>query len=125
MIFGADRLIADLAALGYRVERVLAAGGVIFAVVREYEILVGVFGGRVIDLGLQGTPDFPRSVHSSVHIRAQPQLHEIGSVPNVRNVTTSVLGPEWRYWSTNFGWNGAERTARRLMSQVNTVFEHA
>jgi hypothetical protein len=125
VIFGADRLITDLAALGYRVDRVLAAGGVIFAVVREYEILVGAFCGRVIDLGLQGTPDFPRSVHSSIHVRAQPQLYEIGNVPNIRNVTTSILGPEWRYWSTNFGWNGQERTARRLMSQVNTVFERA
>jgi hypothetical protein len=46
------------------------------------------------------------------------------TAPNVRNITRSVLGPEWRYWSHNFGWQG-ERSARRLISQINGIFLNA
>jgi hypothetical protein len=58
-------------------------------------------------------------------VRAEPQLYELtDSIPNVRNIQPSALGGEWRYWSKNFGWTD-ERSARRLMSQVNTVFHDA
>jgi hypothetical protein len=80
---------------------------------------------RKIDLGIQAPPDFPRTVASAIHVRAQPQLFDAAdSIPNVRNITTSVLGPEWRYWSHNFGWS-EERSARRLISQVNRIFANA
>ncbi len=126
VIFGPDRLIAELSALGYVVERV-AVGAEVFAVIRDYEVLVGIFAGRVIDLGLQCTADFPRSVHSAIHVRAEPQLLEKSdTIPNVRNIIDSPLGSDWRYWSNNFGWSGNdERSARRLMSQINTIFERA
>jgi hypothetical protein len=126
MIFGPERLITDLGALGYAAEQRNLNGGGIFIVIACYEIAAGRFAGRKIDLSLQATPDFPRSVHSSIHVRAQPQLFEkTDTVPDVRNIVDSPLGPEWRYWSVNFGWNGQERTARRLMSQINTIFERA
>src|SRR5438093_1564567 len=108
MTFGPDRFIAELDALGHSVERVQAKGGEIFAVLRDYEIVAGIFSGRTIDLGLQCTADFPRSVHSAIHVRAVPQLYEVVHIPNVRNVTASVLGDEWRYWSHNFGWSANE-----------------
>jgi len=124
MTFGPDRFIADLEALGYTVERVQAEGGEIFAVLRDHEIVPGIFSGRIIDLGLQCTADFPRSVHSAIHVRAVPQLYETAHIPNVRNVTASVLGDEWRYWSHNFGWSANdERSARTLMSQINSIFD--
>jgi hypothetical protein len=124
MNFGPERFIADLEALGHRVELVKAKGGEIFAVLHKYEIVAGIFSGRVIDLGLQCTADFPRSVHSAIHIRAVPQLYETGHIQNVRNVTASVLGEEWRYWSHNFGWSATcERSARTLMSQINGIFD--
>src|SRR5262249_51063991 len=69
-------------------------------------------------------PDYPRTVGSSIHVRAAPQLFEYGSVPGVRNVIESGLGLEWRYWSHNFGWTG-ERSTRRLISQINTIFANA
>ena len=78
----------------------------------------------MIDLGLLATPDYPRTVGSSIHVRAAPQLFDYGSVPGVRNVIESGLGSEWRYWSHNFGWTG-ERSTRRLISQVNTIFANA
>jgi hypothetical protein len=126
MTFGPERLISDLEALGYAAEQRQLDGGVIFVVIPNYEIDAGRFAGRKIDLAMQATADFPRSVHSSIHVRAQPQLFEKSdTVPNVRNIVDSALGVEWRYWSINFGWNGQERSARRLMSQINTIFERA
>ena len=95
-----------------------------FAVIPNYEIQLGQFAGRIIDLGIPTTANFPISAGSSIHVKASPQLYERQNVPNVRNVTDSVLGSEWLYWSKNFGWAG-ERTARRLMSQINEVFKNA
>jgi hypothetical protein len=99
--------------------------GVIFAVIPAYEIVAGKFIGRIIDLGIQCTANFPMSVHAAIHIKANPQLYEPkDNVPTVRNVAASPLGPEWRYWSKNFCWNG-EKSARRLVSQINSIFENA
>jgi hypothetical protein len=124
--YGPERLVADLKALGHPVETRKNGGEIIrFVVIPKYEVMVGQFAGRVIDLGLQATADFPRSVHAAIHVRADPQLYEIQTIPNVRTVVASELGPDWRYWSHNFGWTGEERTARRLMSQINTIFERA
>jgi hypothetical protein len=119
--FGPDRFIADLQGLGLSPERVTVSPGVIFAVLRDFLIEAGQFQGRLIDLGLLCTADFPRSVHSAIHVRASPQLYEVGQVANVRNIQPSPLGPEWRYWSKSFNWT-SERTARRLISQINRIF---
>lgn len=125
MIFGPDRLVADLADLGYAVEKRDLGNNVVFVVLKDYLIEVGKFRDQVIDLGLQSTADFPRSVHSAIHVRATPQLYEKSdTIANVRNITDSPLGAEWRYWSKNFNWT-TERSARRLVSQINTIFLHA
>lgn len=125
MSYGPDRFIADLESLGHAAQKVVLKDRTAFAVIPDYEIQAGKFLGRVIGLGLQATADFPRSVHSAIHVRAEPQLYETtDTVPNVRNVTPSALGKEWRYWSKNFGWNG-EKSVRRLMSQINSIFENA
>ena len=122
--YGPQRLVADLTALGYTSELVTANTHP-FAVICGYEVLLGRFAGRVIDLGLQATPDFPNTVAAAIHVRASPHLYDLGdSLPNVRNIQPSALGNEWRYWSHNFGW-GSEKTARRLMSQVNKIFQDA
>ena len=124
-MYGIERLMADLRDLGYEVQEVMAPNGQKFVVVPSFPVPGGRFADRVIDLGLQGTPDFPRTVSSAIHVRANPQLYDCrDTVPNVRNITQSVLGPDWRYWSHNFGWQG-ERSARRLMSQVNGIFLNA
>jgi hypothetical protein len=88
---------------------------------------LGRFAGRTIDLGIPATPDFPRTVGASIHVRCSPQLLEkTDSAPNIRNIIDSPLGAEWRYWSNNFAWQGeAERSAARLMSKINGVFERA
>lgn len=122
MQYGIDRMIEDLRALGHTgVEKVVGGDGNPFAVLRGYEVPLGRFAGREIDLALPAPPDFPRGVGASIHVRAAPQLLPDGSVAKVRNVTQSPLGPEWRYWSHNFGWTG-ERSTRELMAQVNRIF---
>lgn len=123
--YGPERLISDLNALGFGPELVRANDNGVYAIIRKFEVLLGRFAGRIIDLGIPATADFPRTVGSSIHILASPQLYDYrDSVTNVRNITKSALGPEWRYWSRNFNWTEG-KTIRRLLSQINEVFEHA
>lgn len=125
MNYGPDRFIDDLQSLGFKVERVSLNDGSIFAVLPTFFIEAGKFEARIIELGLQATADFPRSVASAIHVKANPQLYETtDTVPDVRNITASALGSEWRYWSRNFKWT-QERSARRLISQINEIFLHA
>jgi hypothetical protein len=127
-MFGLDRLIGDLQALGFEgVERMTGNAGTMFAVIRSYIVPAGQFLGRVIDLAIPVPADYPNSFGSSIHIRANPQLFECGSVANARNIKTSELGGGWRYWSKNFnGSRGTgDRDTRRLLSQINEVFLHA
>jgi len=124
-MYGIARLIEELGALGYEVRETTVPSGEKFAVISPFMIPGGRFADRLIHLGLQGTPDFPRTVASAIHVRATPHLYDVGdSVPNVRNIQASALGVEWRYWSHNFGWQG-ERNARHLMTQINGIFLNA
>lgn len=124
MMYGAERLALDLGELGFEVA-LTSANGNQFVVIPKYEIEIGRFQGRFIDLGIMATADYPRSVASAVHIRANPQLFEkTDSLAKVRNIVDSQLGAEWRYWSHNFQWEG-ERTTRRLISQINGIFQNA
>jgi hypothetical protein len=123
-MYGVQRLLSDLSALGYECE-VLEVGGNSYVIIRGYEVEIGRFAGLIIDLGILATLDFPRSVASAIHVHANPQLlDKADTVPNVRNITDSQLGAEWRYWSHNFQWT-EERSARRLMSQINGIFKDA
>ena len=124
-MYGPTRLLDDLRALGFEPQDVSLPSGERFAVIPQFTVVGGRFAGRVIDLGLQATADFPKTVSSAIHVRATPHLYETSdSVQNVRNIQPSALGPEWRYWSHNFGWQG-ERSARRLLSQINGIFLYA
>ncbi|MDO8447075.1 MAG: hypothetical protein Q7T53_13440 [Deltaproteobacteria bacterium] len=122
--YGPERLISELDVLGYNAEIKKGNDDNAYAIIKNFEVSLGRFAGRIIDLGILATADFPRTVGSSIHVLASPQLLDLGSVPNVRNIIESKLGPEWRYWSHNFNWT-SDRSARRLLSQINGVFEHA
>ena len=132
MSFGVDRLIAEITALGYEsvykteVKPEGATETLSFAIIPDYEVQVGRFAGRVIALGVPAPPNFPQSVGASIHVLADPQLLELENVPNVRNIIASPLGPDWRYWSHNFNWAGAqEGSAARLLQQINAIFDRA
>ncbi len=125
MIFGPDRLQADLTAIGFPAERASAQDGTPFVVVPGFEVPCGRFVGRVIDLGLQATADYPLTIAAAIHVRSNPHLLDTSdTVPGRRNIIESALGPEWRYWSHNLGWS-EPKTGRRLISKVNKVFEDA
>lgn len=129
--YGPERLRAELEALGHAADLVAGTDGLQYAVVPGYHVAAGRFAGRAIDLGIPALPNFPLAVGSSIHVRAEPQLLEYGTVQGagnvlVHNVIASPLGPAWRYWSKNFNWPGEqERSAARLMRQINAVFAHA
>ena len=132
MSYGIDRLVAEIAALGYESvhkTEVRPAGSteaLHFGVIPDYEVQVGRFVGRVIALGVPAPADFPRSVGASIHVRAEPQLLDIGHVPDVRNIIDSPLGLDWRYWSHNLNWGGErEKSAARLLQHINAIFDRA
>lgn len=122
---GPERLVSELIELSYEAELVKGKDELLYAVIRGYEVPLGQFVGRVIDLGFLATQDFPQSVGSAIHVKANPQLFEkTDTIPNVRNITDSKLGDEWRYWSINFNWN-QQHHAKRLMAQIAGVFNDA
>ncbi len=124
--YGPNQLIFELEQLGYEVTLVNDPNNQPYVVIKDYLIELGKFAGRIIDLGIPATPNYPQSVGSSIHIKAQPQLYEKhDSKPNVRNIINSSLGSEWRYWSKNFNWNQQKQSARRLMAQIAGVFKNA
>jgi hypothetical protein len=114
-------MLEEFSAIGFEPTEQDGEKGVPFVLLLDFEITLGRFAGRIIDLGLQATPDYPRTVGSALHVRADPQLLELGKVPNKRNIVASALGPEWLYWSHRFLWD-EERSARQLLSQINRVF---
>ena len=123
--YGAERLVSDLLELGFNAEIVDDKEGNKYAVIHKYGVELGRFAGRIVDLGIMATPDYPRSVASAIHVKSEPQLFEKSdSLANVRNIIDSNLGTEWRYWSHNFNWI-TERNTRRLISQINTIFNNA
>lgn len=124
-MYGAEQLLSDLLDQGFTAEIIDGNDGNKYAVIRRYEVELGRFAGRIIDLGILATADYPRSVASAIHVKTSPQLLEkTDTVANIRNIIDSSLGEEWRYWSHNFNWT-TERNTRRLISQINTIFKDA
>ena len=122
MLYGTERFVSDFTELGYHTELIKGVDGQTYAIFKDFEIPIGQFVGRVIDLALIVPPDYPRIVGSSIHVKASPQLFEKSdSIPGVRNIIDSGLGLEWRYWSYAFKAE-TEDTAKNLMSQIMGVF---
>lgn len=125
MIYGSEQFLKDFEEIGYTAELVKGNDGQTYAVFKEFEIEIGKFSGRVIDLGLMIPSDYPRRVHNSIHVRATPQLFEkTDTISGVRNIIDSKLGPDWRYWSHRFT-SVPEGAAIHLLSQINGVFKRA
>lgn len=123
--FGPDRFAEELTTLGYTPELITALDNNKYAVLKSYMISLGKFSGKIIDLAVLATSDFPISVASAIHVRSHPQLYEkTDTVQDVRNITDSVLGSDWLYWSIDFKWEKGYST-RRLISKINSVFHNA
>ena len=122
---GQEYFVKDLENIGYQPIVVQGTDNNFYVVLTDLEVPIGRFEGRIIDLGLMVHPDYPRIVHSSIHIKANPQFFEkTDTLPGIRNIIDSGLGTEWRYWSLALKAE-PENTARNLMSQINSVFKNA
>lgn len=126
MIFGIERLLQDLKEIGFaEAEPLSDPNGTVYALLKNFEVPVGRFSGRVIDLAIPAPADYGRNVGSAIHVRSSPVLlDKHDSVPGVKNIVASALGPEWRYWSHRFVYH-PEGTTQRLMYQINSVLKHA
>lgn len=125
MIYGVERLKHDLESLGFEADLAKGSDNHTYVIITGFVIPAGRFMGRTVDVGIMGIPNYPQGVPSALHIRSEPHLLDISdTLANVRNILASPLGDEWRYWSKNFNWNG-EKSTRRLISQINRIFEDA
>lgn len=125
MIYGSEYFINEFTELGYQPVIMKGSDNQTYAIFKDFEIEIGRFSGKIIDLGLLIMPDYPRMVHSSIHVRANPQLFEKSdTLPGVRNIIDSGLGPEWLYWSLALNAVPSD-TAKHLLSQINGVFKRA
>lgn len=124
-MYGPEKLKRDLEALGFKVTEMQGTDAQPYEVILGFEVPSGRFAGRIIDLGLQALPNYPQGAPAAIQVRAMPQLFEpTDTASGVRNIKASPLGPDWRYWSKNFNWE-CEKTTRRLISQINKIFEDA
>jgi|GEM_PF-972536 len=122
-LYGIERFLQDLTELGYTHEKMVGSDNLNYAVIRNFEVPVGRFQGRIIDLGIPIPNDYPRLVGTSIHIKSSPQLLEYtDTVPNVRNIIISQLGQEWRYWSFRLE-AFPENTAQNLIFQIHGIFQ--
>lgn len=122
-LYGIDRFLQDLFELEYQPEKVVTADNANYAVIRNFEVPIGRFQGRIIDLGIPVPNDYPRLVGTSIHIKSDPQLLEYtDTIPNVRNIIGSQLGQEWRYWSFRLE-AFPENTIQNLIYQIHGIFQ--
>lgn len=126
-LIGINRLVQDLCDRGYPQVSVQAATDFSYAVIPGFIIPAGSFAGRVIDLAIPATTDYPRSFPASMHIRATPHLVPFGSLPNglgglKRNVIPSSLGADWQYWSYRFDNQHLVNPTGEILSQINECF---
>jgi hypothetical protein len=122
-LYGIEKFLQDLFDLGYLSEKVIGSDNVKYAVIRNYEVPIGKFQGRIIDLGIPIPDDYPRLIGPSIHIRATPQLLEYAdTIPNVRNIIGSQLGQDWRYWSFRLNIL-PENTTANILFQIHGIFQ--
>jgi hypothetical protein len=126
MIFGIERLLQDLKDIGFaNAESISDSNSAQFGVLKNFEVPVGRFAGRIIDLAIPAPADYGRNVGSAIHVRSSPHLlDKPDSIPGVKNIVESALGSDWRYWSHRFIYQ-PEETTQRLMYQINSVFRYA
>lgn len=122
MTFGVNRLVEDLKSLGFNHVSVIKDNTGTYALIPNFEIPVGSFAGRAIDLAIPAPDQYPQQFGASIHIRSLPHLVEFGFIPNVRNVIQSNLGNDWQYWSYQFNVGPLNPTSE-FISQINGIFK--
>jgi hypothetical protein len=121
---GRQEFIAELEALGHKVERDSDHED---RIKFPYEIPVGKFAGRMITLGLVVQGDFPMNPPASgphltpelLPIHTQSTPHPVGGVHR-----SEQFGDGWQYWSRPCeNWAKTDRTAKAYMAFIRRLFE--
>jgi len=124
MLYGKERLLDDLRKMDFNVEPLADTKTNDYILIRDYNINVGPFIGKMVDLALPVPNDYPRTVGSSLHIRSSPQLLDFqDTIPGKRNIIKSDLGDDWRYWSFRFNLD-PENSTLDFISQINGIFRN-
>lgn len=108
----------QLQALGYTV-RELANDFVAF----EYEITVGKFIGKKVELAFQLNIPFPMQPPGGPHFNPLllPKTGGGGTHP-FGAIHDSALGVEWEYWSRPFKeWNTTDKTVKTYMAHIRNL----
>ena len=115
------RFIEELVALGYKpTEKTIADRTFL---VLPYSVATGKFVGQDLQLALEVPPGFPSIPPGGPHISPELLPLTSGGVHPSGGIHGSPLGNGWQYWSRPFqGWNEGDRTAKRYMSHINTLF---
>jgi hypothetical protein len=111
-----EALASGLEALGYTVDRTCFPQGTV--IIREFRIEVGRDAGKVVDVGLPA-PDYPNTPPAAVYIRP------ILAPPSQGGVHPCPLGSDWVYWSRTIADWPRDRSVKRIIGFLNTVFLHA
>jgi hypothetical protein len=120
MNLGIERLMQDLRDLNYTSVQQVAAAGMPYAVIPDFQIAAGAFDGRIIGLAIPCSNDYPRSGPASMHIKASPVLYAV-TIPGKVNIQASPLGGEWQYWSFRFILSPQNPTTE-LVAKINEIF---
>jgi hypothetical protein len=123
---GAQRLITELAELGYNA-RTPVAGHRDFVVI-DYVVELGPLVGGVIEIGRKVPPDYPLSAPGGVLVR--PHLLPInsngGEHPHAGvhpGETGGINDPSFQYWSRPIpNWPATGRDAQALIAHVRSLF---
>lgn len=125
MKYGIERMLEDLEIEGFmntRCQKDSTSNN--HAIIPEYEISMGRFSGRIIELAIPCPDDYPRSIGTCIHVKSSPLLLDVSnSLKDVRNITLSKLGEDWRYWSFKLRLQEDEPT-KHLMHQINGIFRN-
>jgi hypothetical protein len=124
---GAQRLITELAELGYNARTPMPEHPDF--VVIDYTVEVGPLVGDVVEIGRKVPPDYPLSAPGGVLVRPHllPMNTNGGEHPyaGVHPCETGGINdPNFQYWSRPVpNWHATSRDARALIAHVRSLFD--
>lgn len=109
-----DELIKAFQAQGYEVA--LSHRTVNILIIRGFRIQAGRDAGKIVDVGFP-IGDYPNTPPSAVYFTPALDPPKQGGVQ-----ATCPLGPEWTYWSRRVNNWTDDRSAKHLITWLNSVF---
>ena len=120
------QFIQELQALGHTAQELVAENRRFL--VFDYEIPVGRFRGRSVQLGLEVQESYPMDAPPGPHFSQQLlPIHPQNDIPHpFGGVHNSPLGVDWQYWSRPFNeWAGTDKTVKTYLTHIKHLLETA